>query len=154
MSQTAVMNRPSLKDDVNAVLNLIEAFGSLLARETAAVKEADFATVDSLQLEKRTLAKAYHDRITALAERRAEMAALDKPLQEKLIRARTGFTITLNNNLQALEAAKDSARRLANRILDVARRAVAAECQTGYSAKGQTQSYKTSTLSLSLDHQL
>ena len=57
-------------------------------------------------------------------------------------------------DLRALEAAKNSAARLVGKILDAARRSVADDRQTNYSAKGKSQAYKTSTLSLSVDQKL
>lgn len=136
------------------MLRLIENFGNLLLKETDALKKADFRLVDLLQEDKRHYAKQYHAAVTSLSSRRAEVAALDLGLQERMIKARTNFTLILNDNLRALEASKDSARRLVDRILDTARKAVTDELQTNYSAKGRTQAYKTASLSLSIDQSL
>ncbi len=144
----------TLRERVLGMLTLIEEFGSLLVKETDALKKSDFRLVDLLQDDKRSLAKRYHDDVTALSERRAEMPALDATLQERLIKARTTFTVILNENLRALEASRDSARRLVNRILDTARKAVTDELQTNYSGKGHAQAYKSASLSLSVDHSL
>ena len=145
---------PALRERVLGMLTLIEEFGSLLVKETDALKKSDFRMVDLLQDDKRHLAKRYHAEVTALSERRAEMPGLDVSLQERLIKARTTFTVILNDNLRALEASRDSARRLVNRILDTARKTVTDELQTNYSAKGHTQAYKTASLSLSIDRSL
>lgn len=143
-----------LNSDVTDVMQLIEDFGALLMRETAALKKSDFNVVDTLQPSKRKLALEYQNMVTALAARKAEMATLDVAARERLVKARTQFTLILNDNLVALEAAKESTRRLVGKILDAARRTVVDEKQTNYSAKGQTQAYKTSTLSLSVDQKL
>lgn len=145
---------PALRERVLGMLGLIEEFGNLLVKETAALKKSDFRMVDLLQDDKRNLAKRYHAEVTALSERRNEMPSLDVSLQERLIKARTTFTVILNDNLRALEASRDSARRLVNRILDTARKAVTDELQTNYSAKGHTQAYKTAALSLNIDRSL
>ncbi len=145
---------PNLRERVMGMLGLIEEFGSLLVKETDALKKSDFRLVDLLQDDKRSLAKRYHAEVTALSERRNEMPGLDVSLQERLIKARTSFTVILNENLRALEASRDSARRLVNRILDTARKTVTDELQTSYSAKGHTQSYKSAPLSLSVDQSL
>jgi hypothetical protein len=147
------IKRP-LAVDVMEVMQLIEDFGALLLRETAALKKADFSVVDTLQPAKRTLALQYQNMVTSLAARKAEMATLDVAARERLVKARTQFTLILNDNLRALEAAKDSTRRLVSKILDAARKTVVDEKQTNYSAKGHTQAYKTSTLSLSVDQKL
>ncbi len=131
-----------------------DAFGTLLQEETAAVKKSDFKTVDALQAEKRQFAALYAEMVQALSQRKDEMPLLDPAMRDTLIRARTEFTITLQHNLRALENMKRSAQRLANRILEAARHAVKDECQTNYSAKGQVQAYKTSTLSLRMDEML
>lgn len=150
----AAAARQPLSSDLGSVLKLLEDFGSLLKKETAALKKADFKAVDTLQEQKRDYAQRYHMLVTALSERKAEIAQLDLKSRERLILARTAFTEILNDNLRTLEAAKDGTKRLVGRILDAARRAVLDDKQTNYSAKGQTQAYKTSTLSLSVDKNL
>jgi hypothetical protein len=144
----------SLVSEVTDVMKLIEDFGALLMRETAALKKSDFNVVDTLQPAKRKLALEYQNTVTALAARKNEMAALDVAARERLVKARTQFTLILNDNLVALEAAKESTRRLVGKILDAARKTVVDEKQTNYSARGQAQAYKTSTLSLSVDRKL
>jgi len=146
--------KQSLSSDIGSVLKLIEDFGRLLEKETAALKTVDFKAVDALQEQKRDYAQRYHTLVTGLSERKAEIALLDLKTRERLIVARTAFTEILNDNLRTLEAAKDGTKRLVGRILDAARRAVIDDKQTNYSSKGQTQAYKTSTLSLSVDQKL
>ena len=150
---TTAAKRP-LSSDVRDILDLIEKFGALLLRETAALKSADFNAVDLLQPSKRLMALQYQNLVAELAGRKAEMAALDIQARERLVSARTQFTLILNDNLKALEYAKESTRRLVGRILDAARKTVVDEKQTNYSAKGQAQAYKTSTMSLSVDRKL
>lgn len=144
----------SLRGAVTSMLKLIEDFGALLVKETEALKKADFRMVDLLQDDKRSLAREYQAHVTALASRRDEIAQMDMATRERLIKARTNFTIILNENLRALEASRSAARRLVDRILDTARKAVADEMQTNYSAKGRTQAYKTASMSLSVDQSL
>lgn len=151
---TMMGNNRDIRSDVQDVLSMIEKFGSLLKAETAALQDADFRKVDTLQNDKRVYAREYHTLVTNLTSRKDDVVKLDLSLREKLIRARTDFTITLNDNLRALEAAKDGARRLANRILDVARQAVTEEQHTNYSAKGKQQAYTSSMRSLSVDQKL
>lgn len=143
-----------LAGEINDIMRLIEEFGSLLRRETEALKKADFAAVDTLQAPKRAMATQYQSLIVGLSSRKEEMRGLDMAAREKLVRARTQFTLILNDNLRALEAAKESTRRLVTRILDTARKAVVDEQQTNYSSRGQAQAYKTSTLSLTVDQKL
>lgn len=147
-------NGSSLNNEVQAVLKILDEFGQLLTEETTALRKANFNAVDKLQASKRALAAEYQKRVTALAARKGEIAQLEMPLREKLIRSRTGFTLILDENLRALEVSKESAGRLMNKILDAARKAVVDEKQTNYSAKGQAQAYTTSTLSLSVDQKL
>ncbi len=144
----------TLRNDVQNVLNILARFGELLAEETAALRKSDFKAVDRLQASKKSLAAEYQKIVTALTAHKSEIARLEMPLREKLVRSRTQFTVTLDENLRALESSKDSASRLVTKILDAARKAVVDEKQTNYSAKGQAQTYKTSTLSLSVDQKL
>lgn len=155
MTAAAMMKSGSdVKSEVMDVLKVIEGFSTLLKKETDALKSADFKTVDGLQTDKKIFAKQYHAVVTGLSTRKDDIVKLDIPVRERLIRARTDFTIILNDNLRALEMAKDGTKRLVNRILDAARQAVAEDHQTGYSAKGQMQSYKSSTTRLSVDQKL
>ncbi len=144
----------NLRNDVQAVMKILDTFGQLLAEETTALRKSDFKTVDRLQTAKKNLANEYQKLVTGLSERKAEVALLEMPLREKLVKSRTGFTQILQENLTALETAKASAGRLVNKILDAARKAVVDDKQTNYSAKGHAQAYKTSTLSLSVDKNL
>lgn len=136
------------------LMALIMAFGVHLQEETAALRRADFATVEKLQQGKKNFAKDYHAQVTAFAARRDEIANLDVATREKIVRMRIEFTNTLNDNTRALESARDSAKRLVNRILDAARQAVVDDAETNYSSKGKAQAYKTSMLSLSVDQRL
>lgn len=150
---TPLMRTP-IDVDVKAVLRLIDDFSGLLQAETAALKKADFKAVDDLQAEKRNYARRYHQLITGLCERRDDMMALDAAQKQSLTAARDGFGKLLKENLDTLEAAKDGAKRLVNRILDAARRNVVDDRKTHYSNSGRAQSYKTATLSLSIDQKL
>lgn len=154
MSNAMTAAKRPLSSDVREVMDLIEKFGALLVRETSALKNADFDAVDVLQPSKRLMALQYQNLVTELAARKAEMASLDIQARERLVAARTQFTLILNDNLKALEYAKESTRRLVGRILDAARKTVVDEKQTNYSAQGKAQAYKTSTMSLSVDHKL
>jgi len=145
---------PPIMSDVHAVLKLIETFGSLLVEETKALKKSDFKHVDMLQADKRQYAREYHTLVTRLSERKHEIVQLDMDTREKIVRARTQLTVILNENVKALEDARSSAKRLVDRILEVARRSVTDDSQTNYSAKGKTQAYKSSMLSLSVDTSL
>lgn len=143
-----------IRNAVTDILKVLENFSALLNDETAALKRSDFATVDSLQENKRTIARTYHDMVTALGARAEELQSLDMPMREKLIRARTTFTLILNDNMRVLELVKRSTQRLSERILDIARLSVVDSNQTSYGMKGNVQSYKSSTLSTQLDRSL
>lgn len=143
-----------IRNAVTDILKVLENFSALLNDETAALKRSDFATVDSLQENKRTIARTYHDMVTSLGARAEELQSLDMPLREKLIRTRTTFTLILNDNMRVLELVKRSTQRLSERILDIARLSVVDSNQTSYGVKGNVQSYKSSTLSTQLDRSL
>lgn len=148
-----IKSRPmaALIADVQA---LVGVFSTLLRDETVALRKADFKAVDALQAQKREFARSYHDLITGLYERREELAALPAAERGSLIDTRAHFTKVLDENLRALDAAKESTRRLVNKILDSARRTVVDDRKTHYSNSGKAQSYKTATLSLSIDQKL
>jgi tRNA A37 threonylcarbamoyltransferase TsaD len=146
-------NKPAtaLQSQVHEVLDVLGHFSTLLTNETDALKKSDFQTVDTLQQNKRDIARKYQELVSALSTRQTEMATLDQPLREKLIKARTAFTLILQENMVTLEAVKKSTQRLVNRILDVARDTVTEETHHKYAANGKMQSATSSSLSLSLD---
>lgn len=143
-----------LASQVQEILAVITAFSNLLLQETTALKKADFATVDTLQADKKLFAKQYHAKVEALAARKQELLQLDLKLREKLVSERMRFNTVLTDNMRALELAQNSTKRLVNRILEAARHAVTDEQQTNYSNGGKAMSYKSATMSLSIDQNL
>ena len=144
----------TLKNEIMGVLELIETFGRLLERETKALRKADFKAVDSMQDEKKQMAKAYQTHVAGLAQRKADIVNVDLTLREKLIKARIAFTTILNENLRALDAAKDSSKRLVDRILEAAREAVMEDKTNAYTARGRMNTQIKSPLSISVNQQL
>lgn len=151
---TNTAKKTTLADQVEELLALITVFGALLTKESEALRKADFKTVDSLQDEKKLLAKKYHTLIALLADRRDELLNLDLLLRDKLLNARSGFNRVLDTNTRALDAAQNSTKRLINRILEVARDAVMEDTQTSYSNAGRAKTYKSASTSLSIDQSL
>lgn len=143
-----------LQTEVLDILSVLEDFSKLLNTETLALKKSDFQTMDSLQQDKKDIARKYQDMVTSLSARQSEMASLDGALRERLIMTRMRFTHILQDNMLALEHMKRSTQRLVNRILDVARDSVTEDTHHKYSASGKMQSTKSSSLSLSLDQNL
>ncbi|MCK5555936.1 MAG: hypothetical protein KAI76_06845 [Alphaproteobacteria bacterium] len=146
--------KPSIKLQVQEVLNVITTFSTLLVKETKALKKADLRTVNTLQAKKRLLAKQYHTKVTTLSARREELQELDLALCEKLVKERASFSVILEDNMQALDLVQNSTKRMVNRILEAARNAVTEERQTNYSNDGKAMSYKSASMSLSVDQSL
>ena len=144
----------ALRGEVMTTLALLDDFGTLLDTETAALRLRDFEAVDRLQEQKRDLARRYHAAVTCLAAQSGALPAIEMPLREKLIRARTEFTGRLQENLTVLESVRKSAQRLVDKILDTARASVTAENQHAYAASGKAQAARSTSLSLSLDQSL
>ncbi len=144
----------SLEAIVGETLTTLDGFSAILTAENEALRTSDFKKLDTLQSEKRAYASKYHELVVKLTDRRSDMSLLNSTSKQKLVEARTAFTLLLQDNMRALELMKNSTQRLANRILEVARQSVAQEQQTGYSAKGNLHSYASSGRSLSLDHNL
>jgi hypothetical protein len=151
---TGLQHKSLLKDDILDLMIVIGDFVTLLNKETAALKTADFPSVDALQAEKKDIARRYQDLVVAMNSRKAEVDDLDMALREKFVRTRTVFTQTLQENMQTLERVRNSASRLVDRILNVARTSIAEEQTTNYSALGKAQAYKSTGLSVRLDQSL
>ncbi len=145
---------PTLKSQILNVLELIESFGGLLEKETKALRQADFKTVDSMQDAKKQMAKTYQTHVAGLHQRKADIVNVELTLREKLIKARIGFTTILNENLRAIEAAKDSSKRLVDRILEAAREAAMEDKTNAYTARGRMNTQIKSPLSISVNQQL
>lgn len=139
------------EQDVLETLKILEEFGDLLKQETTALKKNDFEVVDSLQAQKKSLATKYQALVFGLAERKVEMAKLNLTLRERLVKARTEFTTILSANMRMLESVKESSRRLADRILEVARKSVVDTNQTHYTAKAHPRACKTASMSMNVD---
>ena len=146
--------KSTIKADILQVMKTIEGFSLLLSEENRALKDLDFQKVDSLQLRKRAFATQYNDIVVNLASRGAEVMTLDKATRDALVKARAQFSTLLKDNMRTLELVKRSTQRLADRILETARSTVTDERQTHYSAKGQVQSYKSSSLSTKINESL
>ena len=144
----------SVKIQVQEILAVILAFSNLLVKETAALKKADFKTVDALQADKKLFARQYEAKITALACYRAELPNLELSLRERLIKERLRFNVILDDNMRALDIAQNSTKRLVNRILEAARHAVVEERQTNYSKAGKAMSYKSASMSINIDQNM
>lgn len=144
----------TLKTQVQEILAVMLAFSNLLSRETTALRSADFKGVDALQADKRLFAKQYQEKITALAQYREELPSLDLPLREKLVKERIRFNKVLDENMQALELAQHSTKRLVNRILEAARSAVVEDKQTNYASNGKAVAYKSASMSINIDQSL
>jgi len=144
----------ALKTQIQEILAVMLAFSNLLVKETAALKNADFKTVDKLQADKKLFAKQYEAKITALAAYREELPGLELALREKLIKERLRFNTVLDDNMKALDIAQNSTKRLINRILEAARMAVVDQKQTNYSSGGKAMAYKSASMSINVDRSL
>jgi len=156
-TKTAPQKAPvkiALKVQIQEILAVMLAFSNLLIKETAALKKADFKTVDTLQADKKLFAKQYEAKITALAAYREELPSLELALREKLIKERLRFNKVLDDNMRALDIAQNSTKRLINRILEAARHAVVDERQTNYSSGGKAMAYKSASMSINIDQSL
>lgn len=143
-----------LKAQIQEMISVLSAFTNLLLKETEALKKSDFKTVDTLQADKKMFAKQYDAKVSALAARRDEFIHLELPVREQLMKERARFSNVLNDNMKALELAQHSTKRLVNRILEAARHAITDDQQTNYSNAGKALSYKSATMSLSIDQSL
>lgn len=144
----------TVRTQVQEILAVMLAFSNLLIKETAALKKADFKTVDMLQADKKLFAKQYEAKITALSAYREALANIEIPLREKLLKERVRFNAILDDNMKALELAQNSTKRLINRILEAARLAVVDEKQTNYSKGGKALAYKSASMSIHVDQSL
>jgi len=139
---------------VEEFLSIITSFSTLLEKETAALKKADFKSVNELQENKKFHAKRYEEKVLNLTSRRAELLNIDLKTRERLKDERIKFNTLLEANKRALLNAKESTRRLSELILESARKSVIDEKKTNYSSKGEAQSYNSATSAYSFNQTL
>lgn len=152
--EKAAETKQTLHAQAEELIAVMQAFGTLLLKETAALRKMDFKIVDTLQASKKLFAKQYHEKVEALFQRKEELSNLDLKIRERIIKDRAHFNVILEENMRALHAAQNGARRLVDRILEIARAAVIDEKKTVYTAKGKAGSYKSASNSLSLDRNI
>lgn len=152
--EQAAAAKQALHTQAEELIAVMQAFGNLLIKETEALRKTDFKTVDTLQAPKKLFAKQYHEKVETLFHRKEELSKLDLKIRERIIKDRTHFNVILEENMRALNAAQNGAKRLVDRILEIAREAVMDEKQTVYTAKGKAGSYKSASNSLSLDRNI
>ena len=126
--------RRPIEVEVNEMIKLMHDLSLVLEQENELLHKAKFRQAENLQQDKRTYVDTYKSKIAALFERKDEFAALDETLAERLVVTRTSFLELLNKNLRILSNAKESSRRLVQRILDTARNTV--ESKPNYNAGG------------------
>ncbi len=147
-------NKVPFRLTIEELLSIISSFSNLLNEETTALKEVDFEKVDTLQKQKKILAKQYEEAILSLSNRKDELLDLDIETRDKLKNTRTHFNRLLEINFNALEAAKDSNQRLVDYILNIAREAITTDNQINYSHMGRTATYESASTSLTIDEDI
>ena len=154
-TQTAAANSPRrpIEVEVNEMIKLMHDLSLVLEQENEFLHKAKFKQAEELQANKRTHVETYKAKLAALFERKDEFSALDETLAERLVVTRTNFLQLLNKNLRILSTAKESSRRLVQRILDTARNTV--ETKPNYCAAGSMQSSNpTSATSVRFNQEL
>lgn len=154
MNTETVEKKLPVEKQIEELLSIITSFSTLLEKETAAIKSSNFQEMNELQENKKFHAVRYEEKIKALSERREDILAVDIQIREKLQKERTKFNNILEKNKKALSNAQESTRRLANFILDTARKTIIEENKTNYSLTGKAQTFKSATNSLSVDQSL
>lgn len=134
MTSKPVKPLASIEAEAQKMIQLMDDFSKVLEKENELLRSAKFREIETLQPAKRQYVETYKGKIEMLSQHKEQFATMDTKVAETLILARTEFTKILNSNLRALAAAKDSSRRLVQRILDTARDVV--EEKTNYNAAG------------------
>ena len=153
--KTAAANTPRrpIEIEVNEMIKLMHDLSLLLEQENTLLHKAKFRQAEELQNDKRSRVEDYKAKLAALFERKDEFSSLDDTLAERLVVTRTNFLKLLNNNLRILSTAKESSRRLVQRILDTARETV--ETKPNYNANaGMMASNPQSATSVRFNQEL
>ena len=114
-----------------AFLATCDAFARALEAETRAVRALDLADLDSLVERKTAWARAYARQAQDLRSHGDSLKASGgEALKTRLMQAQEQIGTAISENLQVLDAACTSSRRVVEMIVDAARRAQAQT--TGY----------------------
>ena len=133
-TQSVQEPRHPIEVEIHNLLHIMDGFSKLLEQENDLLDRAKFSSIEGLQNDKNHFVKEYKAKIQLLHDRKDEFAGIDDTLAETLIVKRTAFIKLLNKNLSTLAAAKNSSRRLAQRIIDTARDTI--EKKANYNAIG------------------
>ena len=143
-----------IETQIEEFLSIVTSFSKLLEQETEELKSANFKGVSSLQGNKRFHARRYQEKVYTLTSRRDELMNVDLRVRERLQQERATFNNLLERNKTALINARESTKRLANHILQSARKTVIDEKKTSYSSRGLAQSYESATTAYSYNEKL
>lgn len=124
-----------LHDKVNHALQSVEAFCSVLDKETAALQASDFPLFQSLHQEKMARARDYQESILAFEDVADLLAGLDEDTKNALHIAHRRFTESANANHTVLQSSVTVAERIVTVMMEAARRSVSEG--PAYSASGK-----------------
>jgi hypothetical protein len=151
---TETVTKKPINQQIEEFLSIVASFSTLIENETTALKKAKFKEVNAMQENKKFHAKRYEENIKLLTSRRDELTSIDLETREKLRAEREKFNLLLEQNKRALLNAKDSTIRVANFILESARKAATKNKETCYSNNAKTETYNSATSSVSFDTSL
>lgn len=149
------MNTPHTRQ-VETLIRVTSRLIDVMQREIAFLRTMRIAEIAALQEEKATLVAAYEDGIRHLAADPAALNAVEPALRAELTRLAPRFDGVVAENGRALQAVRDSHRRLVRTIVDAV--AESGSRHAAYSASGATPKppggRRNARLSLALDQRL
>lgn len=110
---------------VNNALNTIMGFRLVIEEETAALKEYDFRKAVELQDQKEKYSVRYADIIEELSKHSTQLKKLPEEIKQRFRTENELFTHAAEENKSILLVSGKIAARLSNRVITIAKQAIA-----------------------------
>lgn len=133
-SQTDLVFAPDLA--LRAVAETTAALRDTVKEETSALRRSDFEVFARLQEVKLERAQRWHGALSVLHANRENFAGTPAQVRAGLEALRADLAKALEENLETVERANRSVKRLHARIMTITRREVEEKTSVGYSRAG------------------
>lgn len=149
MEMTYEIHSDSLQTLVGATLALIDDFTTVLDQESDALIKVDRKGVDALQDKKVAMGRAYYEAMMALGEKQTELKTADAETKSRITQAYKKIQKSFDRNIQALNAAREVAKRVQNIIVEAAKKSVEHD-SPNYNAGGYASPTKDTAINFQM----
>ena len=128
------------------MMQIIDALKSVMDAETAALRETNTGKFIALQEDKLQAARNYQEGVSQMIARKEEMKTVPEGMKRILEQKRAEFSVTAENNMEALGRMRKGMERLSNRIMQTAKKEAEDSRKFAYGAHGKLEGSGKATL--------